>query len=66
MTSANGWDLRGTIFMPRLSRQPGTHTINNYFYFLIQGHNLKKTITLLPTRQKVNYFVLKIELDIYF
>ena len=30
-----------------------------------QGHNLKKTINELPTRRKVSYFVLKIEVNIH-
>ena len=28
------WDLRGTISMRRLGRQPGTHTINNCIVFV--------------------------------
>ena len=38
------WDLRGTISMRRLVDNLEPTLLMTIIYFLIQGHNLKKTI----------------------
>ena len=66
MTSANGRDYAGQHPCDGLVDTLEPKVFLTSVCFRIQERNLKKTINELPTRQNFNYFVLKVELIIYF
>ena len=66
MTSANGGTYAGQYQCFGWVGNLEPTLLITTICFRMQGHNPKKTVNELPTRQKVSYFVLKIELIIYF